>query len=175
MEPAPQYPRFRPAGDTGLVVELGDGVSLSVNRQVRALDRRIAAAEIAGILETQPTNRSLFILYEPLAIAASELCRAVERLIADLPETPDESGCRAWIIPAIYGGEYGVDLALAAARLGMEPAALAARHAARTYSVFMIGFQPWFAYLGELDPALAVSRHGEPRPLVPAGTISIAG
>jgi 5-oxoprolinase (ATP-hydrolysing) subunit B len=50
-----------------------------------------------------------------------------------------------------------------------------ARHAARDYRVFMIGFQPGFAYLGALDPSLAVSRRDEPRAVIQAGTVSIAG
>jgi 5-oxoprolinase (ATP-hydrolysing) subunit B len=167
--------RFLPAGDTGLVVELGEGVSLDVNARVHALDRLVAAARIAGVIETQPTNRSLYILYEPLAIGWEALCARIEALVAQIPDAPADEGGRAWIIPAVYGGAFGIDLAAAAAKLGLAETALAARHAAREYRVFMIGFQPGFAYLGELDAALAVSRHEEPRPLVPAGTISIAG
>lgn len=169
------YARLRPAGETGVVVELGEGVSLAVNARVRALDRLVAAAAIPGVIETQPTNRSLFILYEPLTLSWQALAATVERLVDQVPEEPVESGGRSWIIPAVYGGAFGIDLAAAAVRLGFEETDLVARHAARQYRIFMIGFQPGFAYLGELDPALALSRHGEPRPLVPAGTISIAG
>jgi 5-oxoprolinase (ATP-hydrolysing) subunit B len=167
--------RLLPAGDTGLVVELGDEVSLAVNARVRALDRLVAAAAIAGVVETVPTNRSLFISYEPLAIGHGALCRAVEALLAHVPETPEEAAGRAWIIPVAYGGAFGIDLAAVAAQLGLSEHEVAERHAAREYRVFMIGFQPGFSYLGELDPALAVSRLAEPRSEIPSGTVSIAG
>jgi KipI family sensor histidine kinase inhibitor len=169
------YPRLLPAGDTALVVELGDAVDLAVNARVRALDRMVAAAAIPGVTETLPTNRSLLVLYEPLVLGHGALVRAIEALLHDLPEHPQDSGGRSWIIPAVYGGYYGADLAHAAKTLGLGEAELVARHAARDYRVFMIGFQPGFAYLGALEPALAISRWDTPRPLIPAGTVSIAG
>jgi 5-oxoprolinase (ATP-hydrolysing) subunit B len=167
--------RLLPAGDTGLVVEWGDEVSLAINARVRALDRLVAAAGIAGVIETVPTNRSLFIAYEPLAIGHDALCRAVEALLAQVPEQAEDAEGRAWIIPVAYGGAFGIDLAAVAAQLGLREEQVVERHMAREYRVFMIGFQPGFSYLGELDPALAVSRLAEPRAEIPSGTVSIAG
>jgi KipI family sensor histidine kinase inhibitor len=167
--------RLLPAGDTGLVAELGEGVSLAVNARVRTLDRLVAAAGIAGVIETQPTNRSLFILYEPLAISWDALCARLETLIAQITAAPEDEDGRSWIVPAVYGGAFGIDLAATASGLGIGEQDLIERHAARVYRVFMLGFQPGFSYLGELDPALAVSRLAEPRPLVPSGSVSIAG
>lgn len=169
------YPRFLPAGDAGLVVELGGEIALAVNARVRALDRLIAAAGIAGVAETLPTNRSLFIAYEPLTLPFAALVRRVEGLLAQAALAPADETGRAWIIPVAYGGAYGVDLAAVAAAVGMSERSVVARHAAGDYRVFMIGFQPGFAYLGPLDPALLTSRHDAPRGEIPAGTVSIAG
>jgi KipI family sensor histidine kinase inhibitor len=169
------YPRLVPAGDTALVVELGDEVSLAVNAQVRALDRLVAARNIPGVTETLPTNRSLLVLYEPLTLDYRDLCRAIEGLLAQLPVHPADTGGRSWIVPVIYGGAFGPDLAPVAAALRLAEDEVIARHAATAYRVFMIGFQPGFSYLGELDPALAVSRLDEPRAEVASGTVSIAG
>lgn len=169
------YPRLIPAGDTALVVELGDEVSFAINARVRALDRLVAAAAIAGVIETLPTNRSLLVLYEPLAIDHRALCRAIAALLEQVPPEPIETGGRSWVIPVVYGGGFGIDLARVAAQLRLTEDELIARHAARAYRVFMIGFQPGFSYLGALDAALAVSRLDEPRAEIPAGTVSIAG
>lgn len=172
---AETYPRLIPAGDTAFVVELGGTIDLAVNARVRALDRLVAAAAIPGVIETLPTNRSLLVRYEPLTADDGEVARALEALIAALPERPAEAGGRGWIIPVVYGGAFGVDLAPAAATLGLDEATVIARHAQCEYRVFMIGFQPGFAYLGALDPTLALSRHDDPRVHIPAGTVSIAG
>jgi KipI family sensor histidine kinase inhibitor len=57
----------------------------------------------------------------------------------------------------------------------MSEAELVRRHTAPTYRVYMIGFQPGFAYLGGLDPTLAKSRRTDPRARTPAGSVSIGG
>ena len=50
-----------------------------------------------------------------------------------------------------------------------------ARHSARTYRVYMLGFIPGFAYMGRVDPSIAAPRHRVPRERVPAGSVGIAG
>ncbi|RZI60313.1 MAG: carboxyltransferase domain-containing protein, partial [Pseudomonas sp.] len=42
-------------------------------------------------------------------------------------------------------------------------------------SIDVLGFAPGFPYLGGLDARLATPRRAEPRPLVPAGAVGIAG
>jgi KipI family sensor histidine kinase inhibitor len=48
------------------------------------------------------------------------------------------------------------------------------RHQAIEYRVYAIGFAPGFAYLGDLDPALALPRLSSPREQVAAGSLAIA-
>ena len=67
----------------------------------------------------------------------------------------------------------GADLTDVATRLRLGPAEVVARHA-REYTVLTIGFAPGFAYLGPLDPALALPRRPTPRPRVPGGALAIA-
>ena len=49
------------------------------------------------------------------------------------------------------------------------------RHTAPEYYVYVLGFAPGWAYLGDLDPALALPRRPTPRTRVPAGSVAIAG
>ncbi|SCK11889.1 5-oxoprolinase subunit PxpB [Vogesella sp. LIG4] len=78
-------------------------------------------------------------------------------------------------IPVHYGGEHGPDLAAVAAHCGLSEQEVIARHSAARYTVFFLGFQPGFAYLGGLPPALATPRRAEPRLAVPAGSVGIGG
>jgi len=48
-------------------------------------------------------------------------------------------------------------------------------HSAAEYTVYMMGFQPGFPYLGGLNPAIATPRLPTPRTRVPAGSVGIAG
>jgi inhibitor of KinA len=48
-------------------------------------------------------------------------------------------------------------------------------HRAPIYKVYMLGFAPGFAYLGDLDARLHTPRLASPRPRVPAGSVGIGG
>jgi biotin-dependent carboxylase-like uncharacterized protein len=78
-------------------------------------------------------------------------------------------------IAVAYGGEAGPDLEALADWAGLGAADVIARHSAQTYRVFALGFLPGFAYLGTVDPAIAMPRKPTPRLRVPAGAVGIAG
>ena len=78
-------------------------------------------------------------------------------------------------IPVVYGGEYGADLADSAKVLGMSIDELVARHTAPLYTVYFIGFQAGFPYLGGLPDELHLPRHAKPRTKVPQGSVGIGG
>lgn len=78
-------------------------------------------------------------------------------------------------IPVRYGGEYGPDLLDLAKQKNMTVRELVERHTAPIYTVYFIGFQPGFPYLGGLDTALYSPRHATPRLQVPAGSVGIGG
>ena len=165
-------PRILASGDAALTVEFGSTIDPRLNARVLALDARVAAG-VSGVVETVPTYRSLLVHYDPLATDFARLSEAILALCGDLPDTPAEA--RIWRIPVVYGGDFGIDLEDVAARHGIAPADVIAKHSAPTYRVYMIGFLPGFSYLGGLDPAIATPRRESPRTDTPAGTISIGG
>ncbi len=166
-------PRILPSGDTALAVEFGRSIDPAVNRQVLALDREVASAAIAGILETVPTYRSLLVHYDPLLIDFATLSQKLLAL-AERP-VPAQTNIRRWRVPVVYGGEYGIDLDDVARAHSISTADVIAKHTGSEYRVAMIGFTPGFAYLSGLDPAIATPRRENPRTETPAGTISIGG
>lgn len=78
-------------------------------------------------------------------------------------------------IPVRYGGEYGPDLVSCAQAKNISPHELVAKHTQPIYTVYFIGFQPGFPYLGGLPDELAMPRHAIPRLQVPAGSVGIGG
>lgn len=48
-------------------------------------------------------------------------------------------------------------------------------HSESIYTVYMIGFQPGFPYLGGLPKCLHTPRRATPRTVVPAGSVGIGG
>ena len=59
-------------------------------------------------------------------------------------------------------------------RSGLSQDEVVRRHAGATYQVYMLGFLPGFAYLGDLDAALRLPRRTTPRTRLPAGSVAIA-
>ena len=167
------WPVLRPLGDTGLSVELGAGTDPDLIRRVHAFDAAFAALGLPGVVETVPTYRAVLIHLDPLRADVDAIARAAERLAA-APAEGTAAG-RLLSVPVAYGGRFGCDLDAVAGHAGMRPADLIEAHAAAEYLVAMIGFLPGFCYLAGLDPRLAMPRRPEPRPRIPASSISIGG
>ncbi len=171
MRAAP--PRFRPSGEAALLVALGDAIAPDINRRVQALAARLAAAPAAGLGATVPAYCTLLVHYDPAHLDYAGAQALVARALDALDEAPPAPARRVEI-PVRYGGADGPDLDFVARHAGLTTAEVVERHTSRDYRVFMMGFTPGFAYLGELEARLAVPRLATPRLRVPAGSVGLA-
>lgn len=174
LPPSPSYPRFLPVGEAALTVEFGNAIAPELNQQVVALDLALAAADLAGIIETAPSYRSLLICYEPLEISFHQLVVELRHLLSRAGPTR-QADAVAWTVPVVYDPPYGEDLAEVAQRLALTEQQVIALHSGAEYQVYMVGFAPGLPYLGGLPAALHISRRATPRPRVPAGAVMIGG
>lgn len=161
------------AGDTALVVDFGNQVDLNVSAKVLALAGRLDALNIDGVIETVPTIRSLSIYYEPLAVSATELERQIADIFKHLEDAPVTG--HTCEIPVCYDPELAPDTEWVASQCNLDPAQVIEVHSSRTYHVYMLGFLPGLAYLGDLPPELALPRRTTPRAKIPAGSLGIGG
>lgn len=168
----PDY-RLLTAGDTALVVEFGDRIERGLNQKVLALARRIAELRISGIIETVPTFRSLMIYYEPLVLGRDTLASHIDDIMRKGLRLV-EGAARAWHIPVCYDDRLAPDLREVAAATALDPSEIVARHSATTYHVYMLGFLPGQAYMGDLPAELYLPRRETPRLRIPAGSLAIA-
>ena len=77
-------------------------------------------------------------------------------------------------VPVCYEAEFAPTCPRSRRRLKLPAEEVVMRHAAAEYRVLMVGFAPGHAYMGGLDPELAVPRRATPRALVQAGSVAIA-
>lgn len=169
------YPRFCPAGDTAVIVELGAEIDRTVNNAVMALNARILQAGLEGLVETVPTFRSVLISYDPLVTSGEAIRTAVQSII-EKPGTNTEQETRRWRLPVCYDGEdFAPDLTDVADRTGLSADEVIARHLAGDYRVYMLGTYPGYGFMGDVDPALSLPRRTNPRLRVPAGSVAITG
>lgn len=171
-----RHPRYRPLGDSAITVTLGEGISRNLSGEVSRLTRALADSNIEGIADVVPSYASFAVYYDPQRVAYDEMITLLRHAI-ETAGTDTASGAigggkgKTVRIPVRYDGE---DLPDVAERTGLSREQIVALHAAREYHVYVIGFVPGFAYLGELDPALVLPRHATPRKRVPPGSVAIA-
>ena len=165
-------PRIREAGDSTILVELGEGIDPAVNARAVALAARLRVEPPSGVSDVVPTFRSVAVCFDPLRTDLELLKARILSLPAEAAGTDERPLVE---VPVEYGGDAGPDLESVAAATRLTPADVVARHTARDYRVFMIGFLPGFAYMGTVDASIAAARHSSPRVRVPPGSVGIAG
>jgi KipI family sensor histidine kinase inhibitor len=165
--------KARAAGDAALLVQLDAVVDPEVNARVVAIAEAVRRANIEGVRDVVPTYRSVAVHFNPTRTDVEAL-EARMATFSGLSAAAAPSS-RSVEIPVVYGGEDGPDLADVAARAGLSPAEVIARHAGTAYRVYMLGFLPGFPYMGLVDERIASPRRASPRLRVAAGSVGIAG
>ena len=145
--------------------------AVSVQTQQRILNLAVAARTWLGVQEAVPGMHNLTVFAEQPA----HVPQIEARLREAWPRTaPQYTAGKIVEIPVRYGGADGPDLSAVAAACRCSDADVIAIHSGREYVAFFLGFQPGFAYLGDLDERLRLPRRDQPRAGVPAGSVAIA-
>lgn len=172
------WPHAEALAEDALLLRFGDVIDASINAQVQAASHLLKTGLPA--VECVPAYASLLIRFDPLhwctesSLSAHEhLSQVVFDLLRNAPSVTEAP--RDIVIPVLYGGDAGPDLAEVAAHARLTANEVIARHAGASYRVAMLGFAPGFPYLLGLDPSLAVPRRPDPRLHVPAGSVAIGG
>ena len=161
---------IRTVSESAVVCLLSAPAELAKQQRLWAFAARVGQSDTVVETVTGMNNLTVFLHHgtDP-ETAAKEL----RRLWRDTAATEHEG--RLVEIPVVYGGRFGEDLAEVAAFHQTTAAEIVKRHTAPVYTVFMMGFQPGFPYLGGLPENLHTPRRATPRTEVPAGSVGIGG
>ncbi|WP_147539310.1 5-oxoprolinase subunit B family protein [Anaerotruncus rubiinfantis] len=156
--------RFLDLADTGLLVEFGNEISISINQQVNTMMKLLRSPPIEGIVELVPTYRSLMIRYKPEQIRRDVLVEMCKIQLARLKEQPKIGKVRARVIdiPILFGGEFGSDLSYVAKYHKMSEPELIDEITSHQGRVYMIGYLPGLAYIGT-ENKLTIPRRATPK------------
>lgn len=185
MSPTPLVQTFSIyyLSEQALTLEFGNEITPHLLDAVSAFNHLLHRQPFAGFETTIPAYATLTVLYDPLAVAKSDLPgkTCFEKVSAYLLGLNNQKLVKAETttsritVPVCYGGAFGPDLQELANLLKMDTAELVKLHSEAVYQVYMIGFVPGFAYLGGMDARLEAPRKTTPRKSVPAGSVGVAG
>ena len=161
-------PRFLPAGDRSLDVELGDDIAPETNAAVRDLFVALEGNPIEGVIDLVPSYRSVLINYDPLVIELTKLQEKLEALLQSV-SAGEHATPRCVQIPVLYGGEAGPDLEHVAQHNRLSVDDVVSIHSRPQYLVYMLGFSPGFPYLGGMDERIETPGWTRPGPSSPPG------
>lgn len=175
--------RIFPLGDNAVTVEFGNEISLELNRKAIALSEHFESNPFPGFIESVPAYSSTTIFFEPVKVRDAHIgCRTACEAVSLIVETASveirdkvETDRATVEIPVIFNSAASLDLDEVCKFAGLDADAVIYMFLKRIYRVFMIGFLPGFAYMGEVEDRIAIARKQSPRLKVPAGSVGIAG
>ena len=180
MENARPYEIF-PLGDSALTIDLGNRISSHLNQKVLGMQEWFSKHPFDGMKDLILGYSSLSILYDPFHIqkknklngtASAYVREKLEEAYLRSADAAEENG-EEINLPVCYDGGFGIDLAQIAESRQLTVEEVIEIHLSRVYRVYMMGFLPGFAYMGEVDQRIQVSRKQKPVK-VAAGSVGIA-
>jgi inhibitor of KinA len=177
------YPyKIFPLGDSALTIDFGNKIEEQLNNEVIGRFHQLSVNPIPGTTEMIPAYSSLTIHYDAIALKKNLIDKQTvfeylqtllkEKLGEPLNDLNDISELIK--IPVCYDPAFATDLEKLCEEKNMDRDELIAIHTTGIYRIYMLGFLPGFAYMGEVDERIATPRKQQPTN-VTAGSVGIAG
>ena len=166
-------PKIKLAGDSAVIVDIGDNIHPEINFKVHNFCSTLEKNKPTWIKEIIPAYKGLLIYFNPLEIELSELNSYINENYNKISESTKTDN-KLITIPTYYGGEFGPDLDNVIKHTKLTKNEVIKTHTSVNYLVYAIGFSPGFPYLGGLPEKLNTPRLKNPRTKIPAGSVAIA-
>lgn len=166
-------PRIETVGMDSVIVRLFDRIDEGHMPWLSAAHDALRRAFGAALIDLVPSYTTLLVHYDVKQLAHCEAIALAGQALEGLTPAADSKGQRH-VIPVWYDASVGPELPRIAERLGISVDELVARHCARDYCVFALGFAPGYGFMGLVDESLETPRLKTPRQKVAAGSVGIA-
>jgi KipI family sensor histidine kinase inhibitor len=173
-----------PDGDV-VIVDCGDSavVARAVSRDaerdwrlVHALADAFDAVRLDGIQGTVPTYDALLVEFDCTRTDHDTVRRVLRREADRLGERPEPAVApRRFVVPVVYGGEYGPDLPVVAGQLGLAEQEVVELHSASDLTVRCLGAPAGAPMMDGPAFPRPVPRLASPRTRVLPGSVAVAG
>jgi inhibitor of KinA len=152
-------------------------------KEKNLLNQLLEEKNIAGIKDIIPAYSSICLVYDCKLVlkttggisAYAFLKRLLDSLVIEVGNKIGSNSGRNLKLPVCYDPILAPDLMPLIETLQLSIEAFIALHTNTSYRVYMIGFMPGFAYMGTVNKKIISPRKQNPRTIVPAGSVGIAG
>lgn len=174
--------RIFPLGDSALTIDFGNIIDEDVNKWVFASFHQLQQDPQHGIIELIPAYSSLTVCYDIVTVkkrvhSGKTVFESIKEWVEDKLHQPfsfEEIVPVEIKIPVCYAAEFAPDIEQLARTKGLTPQEVIEIHTWKSYKVYMLGFLPGFAYMGEVDERITMPRKQQPQNILP-GSVGIAG
>ncbi|MHA4846366.1 5-oxoprolinase subunit PxpB [Flavitalea antarctica] len=176
---------YEPETESSVRICFGTSIDEMILRHITSTNEALHHKPFPGFIGSVPAYTTLTVFYDPLLVTArieSDELYAFQKVIsylkqvtASLSQASVTTEQRVILIPVCYGGSCGPDIEDVAEHNKLQVDEVIRLHAETIYTVYMVGFQPGFPYLGGMNKKLETPRRLHPRKIVPGGSVGIAG
>ena len=163
-------------GDSALVAKAVGLAAEPAWQLVHALADALNAVQLTGVHDVVPTYDALLVEFDCAATDHDTVRRVLAHEAARLgPHPAPTTPPRRFVVPVVYGGEYGPDLPEVADQLGLTEGEIIALHSGSDLTVRCLG-APAGAPMTDGPPfPKPVPRLASPRTKVAPGSVAVAG
>ena len=169
-------------GDAALTIDFGNLIDESINKKIIDLFYTLQLNPIPGMVEAAPAYSSLTIYYDLISLykkvpdgkTVFEWMKVQTENFLNEKTGSEKKEEATVIIPVCYDNEFASDIDHIAGQKNISPEEIVQIHTSGSYRVYMLGFLPGFAYMGEVNDIISIPRKPTPQNVI-AGSVGIAG
>jgi len=163
-------------GDSAILVNFEQKINRTIHREVMALYHTMTS--VPGIRYMIPAYCSLTIVFDTQETSIDALKESIESWethvdLKTIRSTNTKS--KQHIIPVCYDAEMAPDLEEVSNQTGKTIEEIINAHTTTEFYVYMVGFMPGFAYMGDMPAEYYCNRKSQPRTRVPQGSVGLSG
>ena len=181
MESDQQYKIFF-IGDCAATIDFGNEIDEDINQKVIRVFNFLSQYPLNGMIEAITAYSSITIYFD-IGLLRKRIHpeqKVFDYIVSELQQLMQNDFAGSEMkknlvrIPVCYEKEFALDVQWIAEQKGMSAEDIIRLHCSKQYRVYMIGFLPGFAYMGQVDEQIATPRKVQPQ-TIEAGSVGIAG
>ncbi|PID77421.1 MAG: allophanate hydrolase [Deltaproteobacteria bacterium] len=157
--------------ETSILVSFNQPVGADLSLYIADCGKAVTAHLADMVINTIPSYNALLVTFRPQAGSHTGKLRDI---LLTVPQKKEHNQTNIIEIPAWYDQEAAQYLGEILEQTGCTLEQLIALHTREPFFVYMIGFCPGFAYMGDLPAQLRLPRRTVPQTKIPAGSVAIA-